>query len=121
GGQQIGPADEDEVVVLGKVFEEQPQLAQIGQVHEVGVVEDGGQGLAGMVEAEGLFDEAALAFEGGAFELDAEGVAEDLDGVGRSCGRTWLLYLPRRQVRNCRGKATVVSSCRTSERQRHSE
>ena len=37
---------------------------------------------AGVVEAEGLFDEAAFALEGGAFELDAEGVAEDLDGVG---------------------------------------
>ena len=42
-GEQAGPADEDEVVVLGEVLEEQPQLAQVGQVHEVGVVEDGGQ------------------------------------------------------------------------------
>jgi hypothetical protein len=48
----------------------------------VGVVEDDRQGLAGVVEAEGLFDEAAFAFEGGAFELDAAGVAEDFDGVG---------------------------------------
>ena len=82
GGEQAGPADEDEVVVFGEVLEEQPQLAQVGQVHEVGVVEDGGQGLAGVVEAEGLLDEAAFALEGGAFELDAEGVAEDFDGVG---------------------------------------
>ena len=82
GGEQAGPADEDEVVVLGEVLEEQPQLAQVGQVHEVGVVEDGGQALAGVVEAEGLLDEPAFALEGGAFELDAEGVAEDLDGVG---------------------------------------
>ena len=81
-GEQAGPADEDEVVVFGEVLEEQPQLAQVGQVHEVGVVEDGGQGLAGVVEAEGLLDEPAFAFEGGAFELDAEGVAEDFDGVG---------------------------------------
>ena len=82
GGEQAGPADEDEVVVFGEVLEEQPQLAQVGQVHEVGVVEDGGQALAGVVEAEGLLDEAAFALEGGAFELDAEGVAEDFDGVG---------------------------------------
>ena len=82
GGEQAGPADEDEVVVFGEVLEEQPQLAQVGQVHEVGVVEDGGQAFAGVVEAEGLLDEAAFALEGGAFELDAEGVAEDFDGVG---------------------------------------
>ena len=81
-GQQAGPADEDEVVVFGEVLEQQPQLAEVGQVHEVGVVEDGGQRLAGVVEAEGLLDESAFALEGGAFELDAEGVAEDLDGVG---------------------------------------
>ncbi len=69
-------------MVLGEVLEQQPQLAQVGQVHEVGVVEDGGQAFAGVVEAEGLFDEAAFAGEGGAFKFDAEGVAEDFDGVG---------------------------------------
>jgi hypothetical protein len=82
GGQQAGPAHENEVVVLGEVLEEQPQLAQVGHVHEVGVVEDGGQRFAGMVEAEGLLDELAFTGEGGVFELDAEGVAEDFDGVG---------------------------------------
>ncbi len=81
-GQQVGPADQHQVVVFGEVLEEEPQLAQVGQVHEVGVVEDGGQRLAGAVEAEGLLDEPAFAGEGGAFELDAESIAEDLDGVG---------------------------------------
>ena len=38
--------------------------------------------LAGVVEGEGLLDESAFALEGGAFEVDAEGVAEDFDGVG---------------------------------------
>ena len=69
-------------MVFGEVLEEQPQLAQVGHVHEVGVVEDGGQGFAGVVAAEGLFDEPAFALECGAFEFDAEGVAEDFDGVG---------------------------------------
>ena len=82
GGEQAGPADEDEVVVFGEVLEEQAQLAQVGQVHEVGVVEDGGHGFAGVVEAEGLLDESAFTFKRRAFELDAEGVAEDFDGVG---------------------------------------
>ena len=81
-GQQVGPADEDQVVVFGEILEEQSQLAQVGQVHEVGVVEDGGQTLAGAVEAEGLLDETPFAFESGAFKLDAASLAEDLDGVG---------------------------------------
>ena len=104
GGEQAGPADEDEVVVLGEVLEEQPQLAQVGQVHEVGVVEDGGQGLAGVVEAEGLLDEPAFALEGGALELDAEGVAEDFDGVGvgvQGSRRRW------RPGAGCRGGAAA--------------
>ena len=59
GSEQVGPANENEVVVFGEVLEEESQLAEVGQVHEVGVVEDGGQGLTGAVEAEGLFDELA--------------------------------------------------------------
>jgi hypothetical protein len=81
-GEQAGMANEDEVVVLGEVLEEQTQLAEVVEVHEVGVVEDGGDRLAGVVEAEGLFDEPAFALEGGSFEFDAEGVAEDFDGIG---------------------------------------
>jgi hypothetical protein len=81
-GEQAGPADEDEVVILGKILEEKPQLAEVGEVHEVGVVEDGGEALAGVIETEGLFDKLALALEGGAFEVDLEGLAEDFDGVG---------------------------------------
>src|SRR5271155_89959 len=84
GGEQTGPAEEDEVVIFGEVLEQQSQLAQVGQVHEVGVVEDGGQGLAGVVEAEGLLDQTAFAGKGGAGKLDAESVAQDLDGVGVS-------------------------------------
>ena len=64
GGEQAGSAHEDEVVVLGEVLEEEAELAQVGQVHEVGVVEDGGQGLVSVVEAEGLLDEPAFAGEG---------------------------------------------------------
>ncbi len=81
-GEQTRLADQHQVVVLGEVLEQQPQLAQVGQVHQMSIIEDGGHTLAGVVEAEGLFDEFAFAGEGGAFELDAEGVAEDFDGVG---------------------------------------
>lgn len=80
--------DEDEIVILGEVLEEQTQLAQVVEVHEVGVVEDGRDRLAGVVEAESLFDEPAFALEGGSFEFDAESVAEDFDGVGVSVQRS---------------------------------
>lgn len=81
-GEQAGAADEDEVVVLGEVFEEEPQPAEVGQVHQVRVVEDRGQRLPDMVKGEGLFDEFAFALEGATFELDADGFAEDFDVVG---------------------------------------
>ena len=62
----------------------------------MGVVEDGGQGFAGMVEAESLFDEPAFTLERGAFELDAEGVAEDFDGVGvRVPGQILIVLFPK--------------------------
>ena len=70
------------IMVFGEVIEEELQFAEVGQVHEVGVVEDGGQRFAGAVEAHGLFDELAFAGEGGVFELDAEGLTQDFDGVG---------------------------------------
>lgn len=69
-------------MVLGEVLKEKPQLAQVGQVHEAGIVEDRGQRFAGVIEAEGLLDEAVFTGEGGAPELDTEGVAQDFDGVG---------------------------------------
>ena len=48
----------------------------------MGIIEDGGQGFADVVEAEGLLDETTFTGKGGALELDAEGIAEDFDGVG---------------------------------------
>jgi len=81
-GEEAGPADEDEVVIFGEVLEEQAQFAEVGQVHEVGVVENGGQRLAGVIEAEGLFDESAFALEGGAFEFDTKRFAQNFYRVG---------------------------------------
>ena len=81
-GEQTGTADQDEVVILGEVLEEEPEPTEVGKVHQMRVVEDRGQRLPGVVEGEGPFAELAFAGEGGAFEFDAEGIAEDLDGVG---------------------------------------
>ena len=46
------------------------------------VVDDRYEHLAGVIETEGLFDQPAFTLEGGAFELDPKGFAEDLHGVG---------------------------------------
>ena len=81
-GEQAGPADKDQVVIFGEVLEEQPKLAEIAEVHEVGVVEDGGERLAGVIEVEGLFDEPAFALEGGVVELDTKSIAQDFYRVG---------------------------------------
>ena len=70
--QQVRSAHEDQVVVLGKILEQQAQLTQVGQVHEVGVVEDGGQALARVIEAEGLLDQSAFALESGMVERRCE-------------------------------------------------
>ena len=79
--QQRWLADEHQVVVVGEVLEEQSQFAQAIALHEVGVVDDGHEHLAGAVEAEGLLDEQAFAVMNATFELDLEGLAEDAHGV----------------------------------------
>ena len=81
-GEEAGSADEDEIVIFGEVFEEEPKLAEVAEVHEVGVVEDGGEAFAGVVEAEGLFDEFAFALKGGRFELDTESIAQNFYRIG---------------------------------------
>ena len=63
--EQVGLADEDEVVVLGEVLEEQPQLAQVGQVMRWASSRMVVEHLAGVVEAEGLLDELAFAVKAG--------------------------------------------------------
>lgn len=52
--QERGLADEHEVVGAGKVLAEQAQFAQAVRRHEVGIVNDGDEHLAGAVDAEGL-------------------------------------------------------------------
>ena len=57
--EELGLADEHQVVRAGKVLAEKPKFAQAVRRHEVGVVDDGDEHLAGAVDAEGLSDEAA--------------------------------------------------------------
>jgi hypothetical protein len=76
-GQETGLGDEDEVVVLGKVLEEQAQAAQVVDLDEMGVVDDGREHLAGVVDAMGFLDEALLATDIPTVGVDLEGLAED--------------------------------------------
>jgi hypothetical protein len=79
--QQRRLADEHQVMRTGKVLAEQAQFAQAVGGHEVGVVNDGHEHLAGAMDAEGLLDQQAFAVMVAALELDLEGFAEDAQGV----------------------------------------
>jgi len=74
-------ADEDEVVTSGEVLTKQAQFAQAVAGHEVGVVDDGHEHLAGAVDLVGLLDEEFLSAVVRAGELDLKGRAEDAQGV----------------------------------------
>jgi hypothetical protein len=79
--QERGLADEHQIVGVRKALEEQSQFAQAIALHEVGVIDDGHEHLAGAVEAEGLLDQEAFAVMIAALELDLKGLAEDAQGV----------------------------------------
>ncbi len=81
GLQQRRLADEDQVVRAGKVFAQEPEFAEAVRRHEMGVINDGNQHLAGAVDAEGLLHEQAFAVMVAALKLDLKGFAEDAERV----------------------------------------
>ena len=66
-------------MVLGKVLEEQADLAQGGDVHQVGVVDDGGEHLAGGVQATRFGDETPLAAHVVPLGFDLKRLAQDTE------------------------------------------
>src|SRR3990172_10832664 len=68
-------------MVFGEFIEEKTQSAQGGDIHKMGVVDDGHKYFPLGVEGEGLLDEAFFALEAVADEFDGEGMAEHFDGV----------------------------------------
>jgi hypothetical protein len=74
-------ADEHEVVGVGKVLAEQAQFAQAIGRHEMGVVEDRDEQLAGAMDFEGLLHQESLAAMVVTLKLDLEGFTEDAQGV----------------------------------------
>ncbi len=74
-GEELGLCDEDEVVALGKVLEEETKTPEITHVEEVGVVDDWGKHLSGVIDAMCLLDESLLAAVVAALEVDLKGLA----------------------------------------------
>jgi hypothetical protein len=68
-------------VGVRKILEEEAEFAQALGLHEVSVIDDGDEHLAGAMEAEGFLDEQAFAVMVAALELDLEGAAEDAESV----------------------------------------
>ena len=81
GLEELGLADEHQVVRTWKVLAQKSQLSQTVGRHQVGVVDDGDEHLAGTVDAEGVGDEVAFALVVMAIKLDLKGLAEDAQGV----------------------------------------
>ena len=73
--------DEDEVVVLGKVFEEKPEFTQSFDGHKVGVVNDGEKDFPFGVEGTSFFDETGFAFVVRSVAFEIEGLAEEAQDV----------------------------------------
>jgi hypothetical protein len=76
-GEQRGLADQNKVMIFGEVFEQETQFTQTVDVHEMGVIDDGGEHFTELIQAKGFLDEAAFTFKVPAVEVDAEGFAED--------------------------------------------
>jgi hypothetical protein len=80
-GQEGGLANQNQVMILGEVFQQQPQFSQAGHVHEMGVVDDGSNHHTEMVEAERFLDETLFTGEIAAIDFKAKGVAKNAQGV----------------------------------------
>jgi hypothetical protein len=81
GGVEEGLADEDEVVVFGKIFEEEAEFAEGFDGDEMGIVDDWNEELAFGVEVAGFFDEASFAFVVCSVAFEVESLAEEAQDV----------------------------------------
>src|SRR5438045_4138446 len=73
--------NEDEVGGVRKGLAEQAQFAQAIGGHEMGVVDDGHQQLAGAMDAKGFLDQEPFATVVAALELNLKSFAEDAQGI----------------------------------------
>jgi hypothetical protein len=133
--EQLGLGDKDQAVVFREVLEEQADLAQRRYVHEVRVVDDGGEHLAGAVQAARLLDEAAFAAHVDAICLDLKRLAQDAQravvsveravddrrhdalGVVLACARGSTMF-PEGLYLSCRRFVSFAGLCRGSRARR---
>lgn len=80
-GVEGGLCDEDEIVVLGEVFEEKSQLAKDFNGEEVGVINDGDDMFAFDIECASFGDDPALALMIVAVGFEFEGLAKQAEDV----------------------------------------
>jgi hypothetical protein len=92
--------EKDEVVVFREVFEKEPEFSQAVHVHEVGVVNDGDEHFAFMIDFPAGIDEEFFAFcvasvgfyfEGGAEDVECVCVGVECSGDGRSDHAFWIM------------------------------
>jgi hypothetical protein len=74
-------ADEHEIMRARKLLAEQAEFAEAVGGHEMGVINDGHEHLAGAVDAESFLDQQALASMVVPLELDLECLAKDAQDV----------------------------------------
>ena len=86
--QQLDLANQDQVMVLGKILQQEPQLAKGFHLHQMSVVDDGDQHLAAPIETERFLDQFAFALERRTLELDPKRFAQNFDRVGISVQRS---------------------------------
>ncbi len=81
GGVEGGLANEDKVVVVGKIFEEETEFSQCFNRDEVGVVDDRNDVAGLRMEVSGFGDEAGFAAVVAAAAFEVEGLAEEAQDV----------------------------------------
>jgi hypothetical protein len=80
--------EKHEVVVLREVLEKEPEFAKAFHVHEMGIVDDGDEHFAFMIDLPAGLDEELFALGVAAIGFYFEGGAEYVEGVGVCVQRT---------------------------------
>jgi len=80
-GEECWMTDEDEVVVFGKILQEQAKSAKALHVQQVSVVDKRHEGFGLSVELEGVLDKGAFAVQNVLREVEFQGDAQDAKDV----------------------------------------
>jgi hypothetical protein len=75
--KEFGLSEENEIVVFGKVLKNEPEFAKGVDLHEVGVINDGSEHFASLIDFVGFFNKPGFALEVSAVGRNAESLAEN--------------------------------------------